>query len=67
MDLMSAVWRVSLTLALNRSLLNRKYTLINALKALASVVFRFSLLVMFPSNVTRYFTLFAKGMLVHVV
>jgi hypothetical protein len=39
MDIMSALWRVSLMLALNRSLLNREYVLINALKALVSIVF----------------------------
>jgi hypothetical protein len=37
---MSALWRVSLMLLLNRSLLNREYILINILKALASLVAR---------------------------
>jgi hypothetical protein len=32
-NLISALWRVSLTLPLKRSLLNRKYILINVLKA----------------------------------
>jgi hypothetical protein len=35
--LMSALWRVSLMLVLNCSLLNREYILINVLKALASI------------------------------
>jgi hypothetical protein len=38
MGLMSALWRVHLMLALNRSILNRGYTLINALKRLASII-----------------------------
>jgi hypothetical protein len=33
---MSALWRVSLILSLKRSILDRKYTFINVLKALAS-------------------------------
>jgi hypothetical protein len=37
-DLMRALWRVNLMLALNRSLSNREYTLINVLKALASII-----------------------------
>jgi hypothetical protein len=50
-------------LALNRSLLNMEYVLINALKALASIVFMCSLHVIFLSNITSiYFTLFTKGM-----
>jgi hypothetical protein len=36
--LMSALWRVDIMLVLNRSLLNREYTLINLLKALASII-----------------------------
>jgi hypothetical protein len=51
MDLMSVLWRVSLILALNPSLLNREYALINALKALASVVFICSPHVIFLSNI----------------
>jgi hypothetical protein len=62
MDLMSALWRVSLMLALHCSHLNREYVLINALKALVSTVFMCNLHVVFLSNITpRYFTLFAKG------
>jgi hypothetical protein len=62
MDLMSAL-KVSLMLALKCSLLNREYVLINALKALVSIVFMCSLHVIFLSNITRsYFTLFTKGM-----
>jgi hypothetical protein len=50
-------------LALKCSLLNREYVLINAVKALVSVVFMCSLHVIFLSNITpRYFTLFTKGM-----
>jgi hypothetical protein len=49
-------------LMLNHSLLNREYVLINALKALASIIFMCSLHVIFLSNITpRYFTLFTKG------
>jgi hypothetical protein len=36
--LISALWRVSLMLALNHSLVNRQYTLINVLKDLASII-----------------------------
>jgi hypothetical protein len=63
MDLMSALWRASLLLAHNHSLLDREYALINALKAFISIVFMFSLHVIFLSNITqRYCTLFTKGM-----
>jgi hypothetical protein len=49
--------------ALKCSLLNREYVLINALKALVSIVFICSLNVIFLSNITpRYFTLFTNGM-----
>jgi hypothetical protein len=37
-DIMSALWKVSSMLALNRSFLNMEYTLINVLKALASII-----------------------------
>jgi hypothetical protein len=48
---------VSSMLALNGTLLNREYVLINALKALASIVFMCSLYVILVSNITpRYFT-----------
>jgi hypothetical protein len=44
--------------ALKSSLLNREYVLINALKALVSIVFICSPQVIFLSNITpRYFTL----------
>jgi hypothetical protein len=50
-------------LALNRSLLNREYVLINALKPLASIVLMCDLHVIFLSNIaSRYFTLFTHGM-----
>jgi hypothetical protein len=37
-DLISALWKVNLMLALNRSLLKREYILMNVLKALASII-----------------------------
>jgi hypothetical protein len=50
-------------LALNRSLLNREYVLINALKALASIVLMCNLHVIFLSYIKpRYFILFTNGM-----
>jgi hypothetical protein len=50
-------------LGLHRSLLNRESVLVNALKALASIVFMCSLHVIFLSNITpRYFTLLTKEM-----
>jgi hypothetical protein len=59
---MSALWRVSLILVLNRLLLNREYVVINALKALASISSMCGLHVIFLSNITpRYFTLFSNG------
>jgi hypothetical protein len=49
-------------LALNHSLLNSEYTLINVLKALASIISMCNLLVSFLSKFTpRYFTLFTSG------
>jgi hypothetical protein len=57
--LTSALWRVSLMLVLNRSLLNKEYILINVLKALASIISIYNLNVTFLSKITpRYFTLF---------
>jgi hypothetical protein len=48
---------------LNRLLLNMEYVLINALKALASIIFMCDLHIIFLSNITpRYFTLFTYGM-----
>jgi hypothetical protein len=35
---MSALWSISLMLAVNRTFLNRERTLINVLKALASII-----------------------------
>jgi hypothetical protein len=62
-DVMRALWSVSLMLVLNVSLLNRAYSLINVLKALASVISMSGLLVIFLLNITpRYFTLFTNGM-----
>jgi hypothetical protein len=50
-------------LALNHPLLNREYVLINALKALVSIVVMCNLHLIFLLNITlRYFTLFTKGM-----
>jgi hypothetical protein len=58
---MSALWRVSLMLVLNRSLLNREYILVNVLKALASIISTCNLHVTFLSKITsRYFTLFTN-------
>jgi hypothetical protein len=49
-------------LALNRSLLNREYILMNVLKALASIICMCNLRVILLSNNTpRYFTLFTNG------
>jgi hypothetical protein len=49
-------------LALNRSLLNREYTLINVLKALASIICMCNLHVIFLSKITpRYLMLFTNG------
>jgi hypothetical protein len=59
---MSALWRISLMLVLNRLLLNRVYVVINALNALASIIFMCDLHVIFLSNITPgYFTLFTNG------
>jgi hypothetical protein len=50
-------------LVLNRSLLNREYTLINILKAFASIFSMCGLHVIFLSKITpRYFTLLINGM-----
>jgi hypothetical protein len=49
-------------LALNRSLLNREYILMNVLKALASIISMYNLHVILLSKITpRYFTLFTNG------
>jgi hypothetical protein len=49
-------------LALNHSLLNREYILMNVLKVLASIISMCNLHVIFLSNITpRYFTLFTNG------
>jgi hypothetical protein len=49
-------------LALNFSLLNGEYVLINAMKALASFIFMCDFHVIFLYNITsRYFTLFTNG------
>jgi hypothetical protein len=59
---MSALWKVSLILVLNSLLLNRGYVVINALKALASIISMCGLHVILLSNITpRYFTLFTHG------
>jgi hypothetical protein len=46
------LWRVSLMLALHRSLLNREYTLINVLKVLASIISMCNLHVILLSKIT---------------
>jgi hypothetical protein len=49
-------------LALNRSLLNREYSLMNVLKALASIISMCNLHVILLSKITpRYLTLFTNG------
>jgi hypothetical protein len=49
-------------LAFNRSLLNKEYTLINVLKALASIICMCNLHITFLSKLTpRYLTLFTNG------
>jgi hypothetical protein len=59
---MGALWRVNLILAFNRSLLNRKYTPINVLKALASFISMLNLHVTLLSKIApRYLTLFTNG------
>jgi hypothetical protein len=53
-------------LALNHSLLNKEYTIINVLKALNSIISMCGLNAIFLSKITRrYFTLFTKSMFVH--
>jgi hypothetical protein len=50
-------------LAINRSLLNREYNLMNVWKALASIISMCNLDVILISKITpRYFTLFTNGM-----
>jgi hypothetical protein len=50
-------------LVLNRSVLNREYSLIIVLKALASIISICNLHVTFLSQITpKYFTLFTNGM-----
>jgi hypothetical protein len=62
LDLIRALWRVNLMLALNCSLLNREYILMNVLKALASIICMCNPHVSLLSNNTpRYFTLFTNG------
>jgi hypothetical protein len=52
-------------LALNRSLLNREYILVNARKALASIISMCNLHVIFLSKITpRYLALFTNGIFV---
>jgi hypothetical protein len=55
-------------LALNRSLLNKEYVLINAVKDLTSIVFICGLHVIFLSNIIpRCFILFTKKCSVNLV
>jgi hypothetical protein len=55
---------VDLMLALNHSLFNREYILINVLKALASIISMCGLHVIFLLKIElRYFTLFTNEML----
>jgi hypothetical protein len=50
-------------LALNRSLLNREYTLMNVLKALDSIVSMCNLHITLSKITPRYFALFTNGIL----
>jgi hypothetical protein len=60
---MRALWSVNLMLVLNLSHLNRAYTQMNLLKALALIISVYGLHVIFLSNITpKYFMLFANGM-----
>jgi hypothetical protein len=62
--LSECLWRVSLKLNLNHSLLNKKYALINVLKTLSLIVSIFCLYVILLSKITlRYFTWLTKLML----
>jgi hypothetical protein len=57
MNLISALWRVTLTLELKRPLLNRDQILINVLMALASIIHMCSLhVILLPKITLRYFT-----------
>jgi hypothetical protein len=61
---MSAMWRVNLILALNRSLLNKKHTLRNVLKALALIISMCSLYAILLSKIIpRYLTWLMKVMI----
>jgi hypothetical protein len=61
--LMISLWRTSLMLVFNRSLLNREYILINVLKALALTISMRNLHETFLSKTApRYFILFTNGM-----
>jgi hypothetical protein len=61
-DLMRTLWRVNLTLVLNRSFFNRGNVIMNVLKALVSIVSMYSLYVILLSkNTPRYFTLFINA------
>jgi hypothetical protein len=60
---MSALLRVSLMFVVKSSLLNKGHVLINALKALVSIVSICSTQVVFLSNITpRYFAICTNGM-----
>jgi hypothetical protein len=56
MDLMDALWEVSLMFELKFSLFNRECALIKALKALVSIVFICSPQVIFLSNIRSFYT-----------
>jgi hypothetical protein len=62
-DLIRALWKVKLMLALNHLLLNREYILIKVLKTLVLIVCMSNLHVTFQSKITpKYFELFTNGM-----
>jgi hypothetical protein len=60
-DVMRALWRVDFMLALNCSFLNREYTLMNVLKALASIISMCTIHVTLSKVASRYFALFING------
>jgi hypothetical protein len=52
-------------LALKRSILNKEYTLMNVVKALASIISMCNLHIIFLSKITpRYFALFTIGIFI---
>jgi hypothetical protein len=55
-------------LALNRSLLNREYVLMNVLKAFASIISTYNLHIIFLSKITpSYFAIFKNDIFFHSI